>query len=51
MDEVFVICESCGSNVRRDEVRGNCIVCGRKTYVACSRICDECLKIVYQEMY
>jgi hypothetical protein len=49
MDEAFVICESCGSVVRRDEVRGNCRVCGRKTCVACSRICDECLKIVCQK--
>jgi anaerobic ribonucleoside-triphosphate reductase len=51
MDEAFVICESCGSSVRRDEVRGSCIVCGRKTCVAYSRICGECLKIVYQEMH
>jgi hypothetical protein len=48
MDEAFVVCESCGSVVRRDEVRGNCRVCGRKTCIACARICDECLRIVCQ---
>ena len=48
MEEGFIVCESCGSVVRRDEVRGNCRVCGKKTCVACSRTCDECLMIVCQ---
>lgn len=48
MDEVFVVCKSCESIVRRDEVRGNCRVCSKKTCIACSRICDECLKITCQ---
>jgi len=43
MDESFVVCSSCGSVVRRDEVRGYCRVCGKRTCVNCSRIYDECL--------
>lgn len=46
MNEAFVVCESCGSVVRRDEIRRSCSVCGRKTYIACFRICDLCLRIV-----
>jgi len=46
VDEAYVVCQSCDSVIRRDEVRGNCRVCSKKTCVACSRICDECLKIV-----
>ena len=47
-DEAFVACELCGSVVRRDEIRGKCRVCGRKTCVVCSRTCDECLMTVCQ---
>ena len=42
----LICCESCGSIVKREEVRGNCRICDRKTCIACMRICDECLKIV-----
>jgi methionyl-tRNA synthetase len=48
MDESFIACPSCGSVVRRDEVRGNCRVCGGKSCIACFRVCDECLKITCQ---
>lgn len=40
------ICESCGSTVRRDQIRGKCRVCEKKTCVACSRTCDSCVKMV-----
>jgi len=40
------ICESCGSTVRKDQIRARCAVCGKRTCVVCARVCDSCKKIV-----
>ena len=42
----LIVCECCGSVVRRDQVRGFCAVCGRRTCIACMRVCDSCSRIV-----
>ena len=42
----LITCPSCGSLVRRDQIRGFCRVCGKRTCVICMRVCDSCLRIV-----
>jgi len=45
----LLTCGVCGSVVRPDEVRGFCVVCGRRTCVVCMRVCEVCGGVVCQD--
>jgi len=45
MAEPYLKCESCGSLVTRDRIKGRCAVCGRLICSNCARLCEECLRL------